>query len=34
MIDLLQTIYSKIKTKYVYQSDAQWLMVKGFGFID
>lgn len=33
-MDALETVYDKITTKYVYQLDAQWVMVKGFGFIE
>lgn len=27
-------MYERIKTKYVFQMDGQWVMVKGFGFIE
>ena len=28
------TVYQKIATKFVYQTDGQWVMTKGFGFIE
>lgn len=33
LVEAIEAVYKKVETKYVYQSDDQWIMKKGFGFI-
>ena len=34
MVEVLDQVLQRIDTKYVYQSDGIWQMVRGFGFVE